>query len=273
MRLTGLCRYPVKGLRGEKRETLEIDRCGPAGDRRWMVVGPDGGFLTQRRVPGMARLDASLGSDGSLLLRSGTDTIEVARPGGRAQAGGGPRLPVTVWSSRLDAAAADPAADAWLGEQLGLPCRLVHLDDPSARSVERIPGVQDHDTVSFADAFPLLLTSTGSLDVLNAALDAPVPMDRFRSNLVIEGAEAWQEDGWQRLRIGSMVFRAPKPCTRCVVITLDQRTGAAPHPGEPLRTLGRLNRKDEGIVFGRNLIPEAPGRIAVGDVVEVLEHA
>ncbi|WP_428374931.1 MOSC domain-containing protein [Lichenicoccus sp.] len=266
MRLTGLRRYPVKGLRGEDHAALDVDAWGPSGDRRWMVVQPDGGFMSQRRWPGLARIGATLQGDGSLLLQSREASIRVPRPDGAA------RLRVTVWLRELDAALAGAAADAWLAARLGQACRLVYLDDPSARPVERIPGVREDDTVSFADAYPILLTSTASLSALNAELEAPVGMDRFRPNLVIDGAAPWQEDGWQRLRIGGMVFRAPKACTRCIVTTLDQATGLAPVPGEPLRTLGRLNRNAAGIVFGRNLIPDAPGRLQVGDPVEVLSE-
>ncbi|TLU73919.1 MOSC domain-containing protein [Lichenicoccus roseus] len=264
MLLTALHRYPVKGLQGEGLQRMDVERCGPWGDRRWMVVEPNGSFLTQRKLPRMARLSAAVQPDGSLRLSCGTAAIEVALPVAAE------RLEVAVWRSRLEAALAGERADAWLSEQLGWRCRLVHLDNPSARPVERTTGVEQDDVVSFADGYPLLLTSSASLDALNMALKAPVPMDRFRPNLVVDGGIPWQEDGWRRLRIGDMLFRAPKACTRCVVITLDQRTGQAPQPGEPLRTLGRLNRTEAGIVFGRNLIPEAPGRIAVGDPVEIL---
>ena len=269
MRVTGLRRYPVKGLRGEDRATLDIEPCGPAGDRRWMVVRPDGSFMTQRRVPRMAALAAAMLPEGGLRLGSGAGSITVAKPDT------GERLRVTVWRSVVDAAPAGLEADAWLSRRLGQPCRLVHLADPSARTVEPGPGVETGDTVSFADGFPLLLANTASLDALNAALGEaqgrPVPMDRFRANLVIDGSLAWQEDRWRRLRVGDLVFRAPKPCSRCIVVTLDQETGDVPQPGEPLRTLRRLNRHGDAIVFGRNLIPEAPGRIALGDPVEVLD--
>ncbi len=267
LRLTSLRRYPVKGLRGEDHAAMEIDPCGPSGDRRWMAVQPDGVFMSQRRWPGMARIAATLQGDGALVLSCDGASIRVPVPDGAA------RLRVTVWRSELDAALAGRVADAWLGERLGSACHLVHLDDPTARLVEQIRGVRPDDAVSFADGYPILLTSSASLSALNAALGAPVGMDRFRPNLVIDGAEPWQEDGWQRLRIGAMLFRAPKACTRCIVTTLDQVTGLAPVPGEPLRTLGRLSRHADGIVFGRNLIPEAPGRLRLGDAVEVLGEA
>ena len=257
--------YPVKGLRGLALQATEVARHGIAGDRRWLVTDPDGQFLTQRQIATMAQLDALPTADG-LLLRAGGRSHPVAPPGLD-----GPRLQVVIWNDRLSAAVADPAADAFLTEALGRPCRLVYMDDERARPVD--PGfAEPGDHVGFSDGYPLLAASLDSLAGLNAQLARPVPMDRFRPSVVLAGLPPWSEDRWRRIRIGGMVFRAPKPCTRCVVVTRDQRTGETPEPGEPLRTLGRLNRHGDGIVFGANLIPEAPGRLRIGDPVEVLER-
>ena len=263
-RVESLHLYPVKGLRGHSLDATSVALYGIAGDRRWLVTDPDGRFLTQRQVPRMAQLDA-LDTAAGLLLRHGAHAQAVVRPAAAA-----PRLDVTIWRDSLSAARADPAAEAWLSEVLGLPCRLVYLDDERARPVDQ-RFAQPGDHVGFADAYPLLAASDTSLAALNHALVRPVGMDRFRPSVTISGLPPWTEDRWRRVRIGAMLFRAPKPCTRCVVVTRDQLTGETPDPGEPLRTLGRLNRHPSGIVFGANLIPEAPGRLAVGDRVEVLE--
>ncbi len=264
MRLSGLFLYPVKGLRGIGVRDAAVEACGLAGDRRWMLVDAQGRFLSQRQVPGLARIAARLQPDG-LVLGSGRDRLLVARP-----APGGERLEVTVWRSRLHAARAGEAADGWLSRQLGRPCRLVFLDDARARPIEPAdahPG----DHVSFADGFPVLLTGEGSLASLNAALARPVGMDRFRPNLVVAGAPAWAEDDWQVLRIGEVRFRGPTRCVRCVVTTIDQRSGEKPDPGEPLSTLARLNRRPEGIVFGLNLVPLGTGRVRLGDPIEIVQ--
>ncbi len=263
-RVEALHLYPVKGMRGRALECAEVARHGLAGDRRWMVVDPDGGFLTQRQVPAMAQLDAEPVT-GGLVLRHDGDACAVERPGSHAG-----RLRAVIWRDAVPVAAGDEASAAWLSARLGRPCRLVYMDDERARPVDPAFG-EAGDHVGFADAYPLLAASDSSLGALNAELREPVPMDRFRPNVTISGLPAWSEDRWRRVRIGAMTFRAPKPCTRCVVITRDQRSGLSPDPGEPLRTLGRLNRHPGGIVFGANLIPEAPGRLAVGDPVEVLE--
>ena len=264
MRLDGLFIYPVKGLRGTALTTAQVEPCGLAGDRRWMVVDAQGRFLTQRQLPAMARMDATLRA-GRLTLGLGDDRIEVAH--------GSRRMTVTVWRSRVDATLVDPAADRWLGAHLRRPCRLVFLDDQRARPVEPAHG-RPGEHVSFADGFPVLLTSAGSLDALNGALRACIGMDRFRSNLVVGGEPApaaWAEHDWSLLRIGGTVFRAARPCVRCMVPGIDQRSGQTPDPGEPLRTLGRLNRQPDGIVFGHNLVPQGAGRVAIGDRVEILE--
>ena len=263
-RVEALHCYPVKGMRGRAREHSEVALHGLAGDRRWMVTDMAGGFLTQRQVPAMARLDAEPEVDG-LVLRRGEDCCRVRMPGT-----GAPRRQVSIWGDVVAAVDAGDVPAAWLSTVLGQSCRLVYMDDERARPVDPAFG-QVGDHVGFADGFPLLAASQSSLAALNAELAAPVPMDRFRPSVVISGLPPWSEDRWRRIRIGDMVFRAPKPSTRCVVVTRDQRTGESPQPGEPLRTLGRLNRHPAGIVFGANLLPDAPGRLAVGDPVEVLE--
>ena len=250
-------------------QSAEVEPCGLAGDRRWMVVDERGHFLTQRQLPLMACFDAVL-SDTTLRLSLEDDGIETPR---RPPAGGG-RIEVTVWRSRLQAATLAGEVDRWLSARLGRSCRLVHLDDPRARPIEPAharPG----EHVSFADGFPLLLASSGSLAALNDGLRAGghgvIGIDRFRPNLVIDCAAPWAEEGWRLLRIGGIRFRAPKPCVRCVVTSIDQRSGRIVTPGEPLRTLARLRPRHGGILFGLNLVAQQPGRLEVGDAVEILE--
>ena len=111
----------------------------------------------------------------------------------------------------------------------------------------------------------------GSLAALNARLARPVPIGRFRGNIVVDGAAAWAEDSWRLVRIGGALFRVVKPCDRCIVTTVDQQTGQRPDRTEPLRTLGTFRHDENGIMFGQNLVPTMTGRIAVGDAVDVLE--
>ena len=230
-----------------------------------MVIDHNNRFLTQRVLPQMAVIEARVTPEGLRLSAPGQASVSVATPG----LDEAPE-PVVVWRDTVLAAPAGAAADAWMRAALGQACRLVHLRNPGARvssSAWALPG----ETVSFADGFPVLLTSAGSLADLNARLAVPVPVSRFRSNLVIAGAAAWAEDTWRVIRRGGATFRVAKPCERCIVTTIDQATGERPQRMEPLRTLGQFRQEERGIMFGQNLVPIVLGRVSVGDAVEVLE--
>ncbi len=253
--------YPVKGLRGVSVPAAIVEPCGLQGDRRWMVVTLAGRYLTQRDLPGMARIQAIPAADtmdGAIVLATdGMDPLHVPVPTATLPA------PVVVWRDRVPARGAGGDAAAWLTAALGRPCRLVHLSDPAARPVDPAYG-HPGDRVSFADGFPLLAVNTASLDDLNAHLAQPVPIARFRSNLVLSGAPPWAEHAWRHLQVGPVAFRAVKPSTRCIVITTDQDTGARAPDREPLRTLAGFRPDARGrALFGQNLVPDTSGRITV----------
>ncbi|WP_240770118.1 MOSC N-terminal beta barrel domain-containing protein [Nocardioides sp. GY 10127] len=270
MRLAEIRRYPVKSLKGHRVHEALVEPWGLAGDRRWMVVDPEGGFVTAREVNRMLLVNAEPMPHGIRLSGADLEPLEVAEPDPALQ------LRVQVWSSRLSAAAAGPEADAWLSAALGRPVRLVHLDDPTRRPTNPAYSRED-DRVSFADGYPLLLASTSSLAAVQQAHreragDAALrlTMTRFRPNVVVEGAEPWAEDDWRVVRIGEAVFRAVKGCARCVMTTVDPETGE--RSKEPTATLARIRRFDGATWFGVNLVPDTPGvRVRVGDPVEVLE--
>jgi uncharacterized protein len=272
LQLTDVWRYPVKSCRGERLISAAVEPWGLAGDRRWMVVDADGAQVTAREYPQMVLVTPRLG-DGLITLSSpGLPDLTVPVPAGEEL------VPVSVWASDLVAAPAGDEAAAWLGKVIGEPVRLVYLDDPTRRAIK--PGYsRDTDRVSFADGYPLLLTSEESLDALNGwiaegarAAEGPVPMRRFRPSVVMSGAPAWAEDGWRRLRIGPVTFRVAKGCDRCVFTTIDPDTAAKGH--EPLFALARHRRWDNKVWFGVNLIPDDPDPAALirpGDPVEILE--
>ena len=266
MKVTALYRYPVKSLRGTVLTHAYVERQGLQGDRRWLVVDATGRFQTIREHPIMTQIEATLRDDGGLELshpRHGS--VAVAVPTASAS------RTVVVWDDDVAAVAADEAAGKWLSSVLELPVDLVYLANPNARPIDPDFG-QPGDTTSFADGFPVLLTSTMSLNDLNSRLTGKVDMRRFRPNLVISGARPWAEDTWQVIRVGNVTFRVAKPCARCVVTTRDPDTGVQADPREPLRTLASFHRAASGgIIFGQNLIPDGPGEIRVGDTVEVLK--
>lgn len=268
--LSDLRRYPVKSCRGESVTSALVEPWGLAGDRRWMVVDDAGTTITAREVNAMLLVRPELTGTGLRVHATGAAPLLVDEPDPTGQ------VPVALFSSRLTAAAAGPEADEWFSTVLGVAARLVWLDEPTRRPTDPAYG-EDGDRVSFADGYPMLLTTEASLAALNDEVlaraphpRAPLPMTRFRPNLVLAGATAWVEDDWRRVRVGVATFRAVKGCARCVITTVDPET--AERGKEPIASLARLRRYDGATWFGVNLVPDTPGTvIEVGDEVEVLE--
>lgn len=270
MQLTSIHRYPVKSCRGEDLDSAEVEPWGLAGDRRWMVVDPEGRVITAREAHRLLTIHPVITDTGLRLTSPGAATLEVDTPDPDEQ------TPVQIWKSSLTAAVAT-SSGAWLSEVLDRPARLVYLDDPTRRPTSASYSHPD-DRVSFADGYPLLITTQASLAALNTALAeggaAPIGMHRFRPNVVVDGAVPWAEDDWRRVRVGEATFRAVKGCARCVMTTLepDHSTGEVARGKDPIRTLARIRRFGGETWFGVNLIPDTPGTtIRSGDEVEVLE--
>lgn len=262
LRLSAIHLYPVKGIRGVSVDSAEAEPAGLRNDRRWIIVDEEGNFLSQRSLPRMALVTGSFDGLKLELSAPGRDPMSVNLPDGKR------RLQVTVWRDTVAAAAGDPATDEWLSSFLGHSCRLAYMDDSCTRPISSSQG-QAGETVSFADGYPLLMISRASLEDLNSRLEAPLPMDRFRPNLVIDGCPAFEEDRWRRIGIGKAVFRFAGLCPRCSVTTVDQQSGLR-ESEEPLRTLVTYRNTEDGVVFGVNLIPESPGTISTGDEITIL---
>lgn len=269
-RVTGLFLYPVKSLRGYAVPTAELDELGFVGDRRFLVVDSTGKFQTQRALPRMACIDARL-SPGSLTLSAdGAGSITV----GTTSDPSAPLRTVSIWKSEgLQAEDCGSAASAWLSNFLGIECHLVRIGDKFRRPMTK-SAAKPGELVHFGDAEPLLIVSEASLDDLNDRIQEnggePLPMNRFRPNIVVSGCDAFAEDSWLRLQIGTAVLRHGGLCARCIVTTTDQLTGERLGK-EPLKTLASYRRDsvDPGDVnFGTNLIHETKtGTIRVGDEV------
>ncbi len=265
--LSQLVIYPVKSMRGIERSSAALDDLGLAWDRRWMVVDAEGRFLTGRQQPRLLLIQPELTEDGRLTLRFPDGRRLPVAPATPAA----PRLTVQVWRDTLAAPAVDPAADAALSEFLGQPCRLVFFEESMVRPVDpdyARPG----DRTGFADGFPLLLISEGSLADLNTRLPSPLPMRRFRPNLVVSGCAPYAEDEWREIRIGDIPFELVKPCSRCIMTTTDPDTGARAGQ-EPLRTLATYRRRGNKVYFGQNVVHRGRGLLRVGDAVTVLRRA
>jgi len=250
--VTGLWRYPLKSGRAQPLDEARVLATGIEADREWMIADASGRFLSQREEPRLALLDAAA-VDGCLRL---------SIPGhGRLDARVDPSLPPTrarVWDDDMQAHDAGDGVAGVLGAWLGRPARLLRFDPSRPRPCDpRWTGEQAAST-AFADGFPLLLAGEASLAELNARLERPLPMERFRPNLVISGLPPYAEDDIEELRAGPLVLRPIKPCTRCIITTTDQASGAR-DGDEPLRTLRgyRYDASLRGVCFGQNVIVAA----------------
>lgn len=265
MNLIALHVYPVKSMRGIDLPASTVEARGLAGDRRWMLIDASGNFVTARQVPQLLRFAAEPIRGGLILFAPDGSTHDVAEPAVTQ-----PTREVSIWRERCTAREADAISSDWLSERLGQSVRLVHMGDDCIRPVSpefATPG----DVVGFADGFPLLLIGTASLDALNARLSNPVTMTNFRPNLVIATDTPHIEDQWRRIRIGDCEFDVVKPCSRCVLTTIDPDTAAPAPDGEPLATLKTYRRSPNGVTFGQNIIPRLTGVMATGMSVRVLE--
>jgi uncharacterized protein YcbX len=269
--VTALYRYPVKSCRGQALDDAEFIARGITHDREFLVIDASSGrFLTQRELPRLTLVAPTLIEGGLRLQAPGMPELSFERMGR------GPSFPVTIWQDTVAAVDQGDGIAAWLTQFLGRPTRIVRMADDAVRIVDQRFARQTQDQVGFADGYPALLISEESLEELNRRLAAqggePVPMNRFRPNIVVRGAGVpHTEDTWREISIGTLTFAVVKPCTRCQITTTDQETGERGR--EPLRMLASYRRSMQGITFGQNLIHMTQGRIAVGDRIEVIASA
>jgi uncharacterized protein len=266
MRIVDIYRYPVKSLRGHRLSQTSVERIGLEGDRRWLVVDEIDRFMTIRQTPAMAQIEVDVAPGGILLRHPAHGEQAVSTPSRFA-----PRAAVSIWKDIVEARRCDADAERFLSRVLGKKVGLVYLADPNARPVDPAFGGAA-DTVSFADGYPILLVAAASLADLSKRMGSDISVRRFRPNLVVEGSQAWAEDAWREIKIGTVRLRVVKPCGRCVVTTRDPDSGEQIDPHEPLKTLAAFHRAANGaIIFGQNIIPAETGSIAIGDPVEVLQ--
>jgi uncharacterized protein YcbX len=262
MYLSSLYVYPIKSLGGISLGAWDVDGRGLRYDRRWMLVDEDGWFISQRELPRMALISVRIEPDRLVVDAPQMPSLEL--PLGPTT---GETMPARIWDDLVEASPVGDDADRWFGEFLGVRCSLVYLPDESVRPVDPDYG-EAGDRVGLADGFPFLLISEASLADLNSRLEHPLPMNRFRPNLVIGGCEPFAEDFWKRIRIGFITFRVVKPCSRCAITTVDQSTAVTGK--EPLRTLARFRKVGGKVLFGQNLIHDGTGTLRTGDPVEIV---
>ena len=260
--LTQLNIYPIKSCKGISIETGQLVERGLQYDRRWMVVDENNRFISKREQPRLSLVEVTVHSDHLTVTSPGMDELRIPFvPTNRNP------LSVAIWNDTVSAVEVGSDATAWFTRCLGASARLVFMPDTANRLASR-RGYSSQ--MHLGDGYPLLVISEGSLADLNTRLDEPLPMNRFRPNLVVKGCAPHAEDAWAEIMIGNARLHIAKPCERCAITTVNQST--AEKGKEPLRTLATYRQRDGVILFGQNLIHEGKGVLKVGNEVTVLKH-
>jgi len=256
-----LCIYPIKSCRGIDAQQALLDQRGFKFDRRWMIADQSGKTLTQREYPRLSLILVEQTADGLTLDAPGMPALRIP-----LMLKSKPIFQVDIWGDAVGAMQAEKSSGDWISSFLGVSCQFVYMPDDSFRPVDPRYAIQNAQ-VSFVDAFPILLISEASLADLNSRLQSPLPMNRFRPNIVVAGCTPYEEDSWKRIQIGSINIHVVKPCIRCATTIVDQLTGI--RGKEPLQTLATYRNNNGEVWFGQNLIHENLGELHVGDVVTV----
>jgi len=268
MTISELLIYPIKSLGAISVTETVVEGKGLRYDRRFMLVDPNGDFMTQRTNYQMALLDVAINETAELRVwhrhrPNDVLTLPLTIPT-QTEGAEPPRetIGVTIWdSSHVPALLVSAEADQWFSRVLEKPCRLVYMPETTHRDVDPAYA-REQDAVSFADGYPYLLIGQASLDTLNQRLEEPITMLRFRPNIVVAGSLPYEEDAWQQFRIGDVEFFGVKPCARCVLTTIDPETGQKGR--EPLRTLATYRQWKHKILFGQNVLAKPTGALTVG---------
>ena len=256
--------YPIKSLQGIRVESAKVLERGFQYDRRWMLVDRAGLFLTQRTHPQMALMKVDL-KDDHLIVSSPLAQDNPLKIPFDLQLDS--QIEVEIWDDRLLANLVDPTIDQWFSKFLGMDCQLVRMPESGQRKVSPKYAINE-ESVSFADGMPYLIVGQESLHHLNSKLTQPVPMNRFRPNIVFSGGESFEEDNWKNIKIGEVDFSVVKPCARCVMITVDQESGLTSK--EPLKTLSSYRTLNNKVYFGQNALSLQEGQIRIGDSIHLL---
>ena len=253
--------FPIKSTAGISVSNAWVDELGLSFDRRFVVIKPNGQFITARTHHHLCLIQSVLTADGLKLIAPDMPVLSIQYRDFNET-----YQQVTVWNDTIDAQHCQEKYDHWFSTYLNEPCRLMFFGHHSKRSVKNSTS-----EVSFADGYPLLLTSTASLSDLNSRSYHETTMTQFRANIVISGSDPYEEDTWSNIRIGEVEFNVAKPCTRCIFTTINPNTAQKHHKQEPLNSLKKYRQLENGeVCFGQNLIPLNQGKISIGDKVEIL---
>ncbi|MDH5366614.1 MAG: MOSC N-terminal beta barrel domain-containing protein [Cyclobacteriaceae bacterium] len=258
MKIETLYVYPIKSLQGIKVRQATVLEKGFEHDRRWMLVDEYGVFITQRKHPVLSKINVALNINN--IVVSCTDTDKISVP---LELQSGELMKVTVWGSTVNAIKASDKINNWFSDAIGLKCSLVFMPNDASRLISN----ENKANVSFADGYPYLILGQSSMNDLNRRMKAPLPIQRFRPNIVFSDGLPYEEDLWGKFTVGEINFLGINPCVRCVFTTIDQETGESGK--EPLKTLSTYRDYGNGVVFGLNTIAKSYGEIKVGDTIVI----
>jgi len=251
--------YPLKSAKGVNVDNLDISPRGPAFDRNWMVVNTKNRFVTQRQQPSMCLIETKLIGEQLIINAPNMPTLKVRHEQEKRC--------VQVWGDQVNAYDCGGDASAWLSEFLGIDCRLVNMPADYHRLVDT-DYANKQETVSFADGFPSLIISQASLNDFNEKLKTSISMAHFRPNIVIDGCPAFAEDHWKVIKVNDITFSLVKPCSRCIIPSIDPVTGKKNM--DIIHALNTHRRRDNATYFGQNALHDQTGVISVGDHVEIV---
>ena len=257
--------YPIKSLGGIELSAAQLTDRGFQYDRRWMLVDANNGFLTQREYPVMSLLQTAIENNELIIYHKNDSADKVSVPLHP--------LPkqtnkVKVWDDECDAQYVSESADEWFSKKLLIPCRLVYMPDTEKRKVDE-HYAQHNEITGFSDGYPLLMIGQASLDDLNSRLAEPLPMNRFRPNIVFTGGGPYDEDIMEHIVVNEIDLYGVKLCSRCTVTTIDQVN--ALKTKEPLKTFAQYRSMDSKVYFGQNILFKQKGTIQVGDAIRVIK--
>lgn len=257
--------HPIKSLGGISADTLNVKTFGPEKDRQLMLVNDSGKFVTQRQKPIMSQIKVC--DEGEhLSLHLGDEKMSVAWPDFSKLT---MAKKVKVWDDELDGQIIEGEVNDWLSAHLNQDVQLVYKHVETHRQVD-LEFAQKGDETGFSDGFPFLLISQASIEFLQSKLDFPISMERFRPNIAVAGCDPFEEDSWKRIAINDIEFELVKPCSRCVIPTINLNTGEKQK--EVMQVLLEYRKRGKNVYVGQNLLHRGVGQISVGNQVEVLER-
>ncbi|MCW8930842.1 MAG: MOSC N-terminal beta barrel domain-containing protein [Gammaproteobacteria bacterium] len=270
--------YPIKSMKGILLDNVQLEKRGFQYDRRWMLIDKDNRFITQRQYPKMTLIEPSFESDvmdyGLSVRAPDMPVLIIPYPDPMIELYD--EVEVTCWDDQVKAHHINSAIDNWFSEYLGVDCQLVYMPEATLRPVDPdyVISEKGDDIASFSDGFPNLVISEASLEDLNSRVDIDLTMNRFRPNIVLSGCEPYEEDRFGHFKINQIDFFAVKPCSRCVITTINPQTGEK-ESKEPLKTLSQFRKKSNKVFFGQNLLHKlttiSDNRLNVGDKIEIIQ--